>query len=65
LYRDNAEGMNGGGRLGCVLAIGESMVVVGCEDDIFAGRIGGEERIFPFINGGEECKSGAVEDGVS
>ena len=32
---------------------------------MFAGRMGGEERIFPFINGGEECRSGAVEDGVS
>ena len=36
-YRENAEGMDGGGRLGCVLAIGESIVVVGGEDDYVCG----------------------------
>jgi hypothetical protein len=63
-YLENAEGADGAYRFTCVLGIGESMVVVGGEDGIFAGTVGGEKRTCPWIVGRKEGKSEAVENEI-
>lgn len=64
LCRENVEGVDGVDRFTCVLGIGESTVIVDSEDGMFAGTVGGEESTCPWIVGGKEGTSGAVEDDI-